>query len=260
MKQVIFRLFLLLIIAGLGIKPALACGGCFIVYSVYPTWLLVGLFLLLLELKVALFVGFKRPVSMCIMLCIVPVVMFFGMAFMHALLINYMFQLYGGIIIMIFLLALELPYLENEQQARPALLFLGGMIIVMALPAFLFGKDIFVITHIANNKFQCHAKMKQIANALDSYAKDHKGVYPENLDKIIPTYITVLPKCFNSVKNQWAMAIYKKREGLNTKDYYYEKFSDPEKFVLICQSNFHNRNYHAKYKSPLYDSNNGIEY
>jgi hypothetical protein len=236
-----------------------ACGGCFVVHSIFPLWFLIGLFFLLLELKIFLSFGAGNVITLVFIMALAPLVTTVVIFLLHGLILNYIFALYGGIIFLILLNAMELPKISYTIYLRVSLIFLGGIILLLLIPSLVFGKNIFIISRIQEQLTQCQVNLKTIGEAVEFYAKDNNGKFPEKLEDLTPKYLVKLPRCIKPLDNKWAEAIYRKREDLNFGDYYYEKFDNPPKFVIICRSNFHKKAFPER-ASPMYDSNQGIVY
>jgi hypothetical protein len=193
------------------------------------------------------------------MMIVVPLVIGVIIVVLWGLVLNYKLQLFGGIVILTILNIMDLHKFTDRVYLRIAMVLLGGIILLMFIPSVIFGKDIILIHRLAVHPMGCEYKLKQIADAIELYAKDNNGKYPEKLQDISPKYMVKIPRCIDPLKSKWAEAIYKKREDFNFDDYYYEKFDDPPKFVLICRSNYHKRLLKDDtYRIPMYDSNRGI--
>lgn len=80
----------------------------------------------------------------------------------------------------------------------------------------------------------CESNMKNIASALEIYATDNMGDYPENLQKLLDgKYMKSLPHCLGPEDDIWTYII----GGWNnfeSKPYGYEVCNMPDNFTLWC--------------------------
>ena len=91
---------------------------------------------------------------------------------------------------------------------------------------------------------QCQSNFKNMGTALEYYAEEHKGQYPEKLEMLTPGYIRAIPTCPSAFTN----AGY-----INS----YHTSSNFEAYTFYCAGNNHagvqaGRNY------PRYDSISGL--
>ncbi len=49
---------------------------------------------------------------------------------------------------------------------------------------------------------QCQSNCKNMGTALELYAKDHKGNFPEKLEMLVPDYLRAIPTCASSRTNK----------------------------------------------------------
>jgi hypothetical protein len=231
------------------------------VYSIYPFWLISGTLLLLIEMQIFIAYGTGNKKDLIFLMIVVPVVVSVILVFLWAIIMNYMFTMFAGIILMTLLNAVDLAKLTNNAHKRIAAILLGGVVLLMFLPLVIFRENIILVHHVGAHPARCRRNLEQLCKSLEFYAKDHNGDYPEKLEDLTPNYLTTIPRCLEPLKNKWAEAIYRRREGFNFDNYYYEKFSYPQKFVLICRSNYHKKLVKDdKDRSPMYDSNQGRVY
>ncbi len=64
---------------------------------------------------------------------------------------------------------------------------------------------------------ECGQEMTQLAGALRSYAKAHKGHYPTSGGQLTPRYIPAIPRC-----------------PTNNAEYYVATASNPDLFTIVC--------------------------
>jgi type II secretory pathway pseudopilin PulG len=50
----------------------------------------------------------------------------------------------------------------------------------------------------------CKENLRNIATALQTYANDYEGDYPDSLDKIAPSYIGLVPSCPAAAKDTYS--------------------------------------------------------
>lgn len=86
----------------------------------------------------------------------------------------------------------------------------------------------------------CKSNLKNIATALEMYASDHQGYYPEDLEKLTPVYLKTIPTC----------------PALGAPAYTnYEVQQVPAEFSFGCVSRKHQ---HAEPGYPRYHSQIGL--
>lgn len=90
----------------------------------------------------------------------------------------------------------------------------------------------------------CKSNLKNIATALEMYATDHEGRYPERLAQLIPgNYVKCIPTCPTA--------------GYDTYSRSYRALEKPDHFALCCTGSFHAKaSLAANY--PAYTSEEGL--
>ena len=53
----------------------------------------------------------------------------------------------------------------------------------------------------------CRSNLKNIGTALDMYAKDHSGAFPEKLEPLIPDYLVKRPVCPSAGESTYQLAV-----------------------------------------------------
>ncbi len=89
----------------------------------------------------------------------------------------------------------------------------------------------------------CKSKQKTIASALEMWAMEHRGRYPENLAQLVPEYLDVMINCTDV-------------EGQDTYGPLYRVRRDPDHFVLQCTVDHTGAEIGAGL--PAYDSDFGL--
>lgn len=75
----------------------------------------------------------------------------------------------------------------------------------------------------------CKSNCKNIATALEMYASDNGGHYPESLDRLIPgNYLKVIPTCPSAQKVSYTN---------------YEVHASPDNYSFACVGNNHAKAY-----------------
>jgi len=88
----------------------------------------------------------------------------------------------------------------------------------------------------------CCANLKNIGRAIDDYAKQNNGKYPDDLQKLIPIYIHEIPKCPAGKYNKYSR-------------YEYVHSTKPEVYTVYCRGDFHTPMYYQD--CPRYSSIEG---
>ena len=73
---------------------------------------------------------------------------------------------------------------------------IGLGLVICILMLLLFPKGLFPSLKVrASQLYTCERNLDDLAVALHSYARDHRGNYPRTLGKLLPTYIGYIPHC-----------------------------------------------------------------
>jgi hypothetical protein len=88
----------------------------------------------------------------------------------------------------------------------------------------------------------CCGNLMNFGSALEKYAKQHNGKYPDDLQKLIPIYLHEIPKC-----PAGKYSIYSKYEYMHS--------SKPEAYTVYCRGDFHSPMYFTD--CPEYSSFEG---
>ncbi|MHB2017749.1 MAG: DUF3352 domain-containing protein, partial [Candidatus Xenobia bacterium] len=86
----------------------------------------------------------------------------------------------------------------------------------------------------------CESNLKNLDTALEMYATDHQGHYPESLSALVPQYLTSLPVC--------------PAAGRDTYTATYQVTHHPEGFSVACGGD----NHHRGQNFPAYSSSLGL--
>ncbi|MCD4786252.1 MAG: ankyrin repeat domain-containing protein [Candidatus Eremiobacteraeota bacterium] len=99
---------------------------------------------------------------------------------------------------------------------------------------------------ITNKKYtDCAVNCKRIGTALEEYARDHDGKYPEKIEILKGQYLEQIPSCPSAKKNTYSDS--------------YKISSDNELFTFYC-SGHHHKNIGIKPNYPQYNSSYGPKY
>lgn len=124
----------------------------------------------------------------------------------------------------------------KEKNARS----LVGTIVVSAiftLTVFFFsGFDGFFFV---TNTLVCSSRLNKIGTALQMYKTDNRGLYPDSLKNLSPSYLREIPKCVEGDFDRKTREFYWKTYGLNLGDYRYEVTKDRKRYTLTCPGNNH---------------------
>lgn len=90
------------------------------------------------------------------------------------------------------------------------------------------------------NHIECISNLKNVGTALEMYCTDYEGRYPDNLAKLTPNYLKVIPNCPVVGKDTYSGS--------------YQVATSPDAFTVFCQGNNHGVG--ADY--PLYSCYEGI--
>ena len=107
----------------------------------------------------------------------------------------------------------------------------------------------------------CYRNLARISLALDSYAKDHNGEYPESLKLLVPHYIRKIPVCPEAGVDTYS-GTYRQSLVKETKPGGEE--SDPpiiagsKGYILFCRGH-HHRNAGMEPDHPRYEKGVGLE-
>ncbi len=85
----------------------------------------------------------------------------------------------------------------------------------------------------------CKSKLKNIGTALEMYATDHGGQYPDSLELLTPVYLTQLPTCLPAALQQPVRGLYESIYDLEFGPYGYERTQEPDDYRLWCPSGAH---------------------
>lgn len=89
----------------------------------------------------------------------------------------------------------------------------------------------------------CSSNIKNLGTALEMYAEDNSGRFPNSLSKLVPEYLKYLPKCPGAGKDTYSES--------------YISRTKPDYFKLYCSGNYHKKcNVPPNY--PQYDSGKGL--
>jgi len=122
------------------------------------------------------------------------------------------------------------------------LMFLGGFMLALILA------PNFLRAHGSGQLTACKSNCKNIATALEMYASDNKGLYPDRLDRLIEgNYLKTIPTCPAAGKVTYTDYLVSPRRGY---------------FHFSCVGNNHARAYVGFNKSsedlPAYSAEKGL--
>lgn len=88
----------------------------------------------------------------------------------------------------------------------------------------------------------CKSNLKNIATALEMYADDHEGTFPESLEALTPEYLRQIMVCPSAEKDTYSSS--------------YSRNTEPDGYVMRC----HGENHHilGAPDYPAYDAVNGL--
>ena len=95
----------------------------------------------------------------------------------------------------------------------------------------------------------CRSNCKNFATALEMYASDHGGHYPESLSRLTPNYLKLIPNCPAATSDTYS-ATY-------TYAFYSPDHPTPDAYTLHCQGHFHKRA-GLPPDQPIYTSYSGL--
>jgi hypothetical protein len=73
----------------------------------------------------------------------------------------------------------------------------------------------------------CQKQLNQVCRAVEAYQKDHQGELPQDLDALIPSYLSHIPNCPEA--------------GFDTYSPGYKPDSEGGRFLLYCDGHFHSK-------------------
>jgi hypothetical protein len=114
-------------------------------------------------------------------------------------------------------------------------------VIVLAIFGYFFVYPNYMRARTSGRFTHCCGNLKKIGIALEEYAKQHNGRYPDALPRLTPAYLRKIPHCpvsRNSV-------------------YEYVHSSKPEAYTVYCLGDYHSPM--SRRNSPKYDSIQGLD-
>ncbi|MDQ7825546.1 MAG: hypothetical protein RDV48_22290 [Candidatus Eremiobacteraeota bacterium] len=128
--------------------------------------------------------------------------------------------------------------MKRKRHAAPALMIIAGIAVFMTL----LSSPAHARRRYSNysNYYQCESNLRNLATALEMYATDNGGEYPEVLSPIMPAYINIIPSC--------------PAMGVDTYSCGYKKTG--REFQLYCLGKNHPE---LPENMPAYDSKLGIQ-
>lgn len=145
--------------------------------------------------------------------------------------------------------------IELDRPREPFLSW-RALLIVAAIVVFLFGTLVpnFLRAKARGQLTACKSNLKNLATALEMYASDNKGHYPQTLDGLIPSrYLRQIPTCPSN--HSWGHSLSAGH------DYTYEVNAKPANFSMVCQGDHADayRGFNADpHGFPQYDSTAGL--
>lgn len=92
----------------------------------------------------------------------------------------------------------------------------------------------------------CKGNLKNIATALELWATDNDGAYPENLQQLVPTYLRSVPQCPTTQRNTYTYQV----TG-------HDKLDRPNSYEVFCEGEWHIHITRAP-NYPRYTSQEGL--
>jgi len=96
---------------------------------------------------------------------------------------------------------------------------------------------------IKTDTVACKSNLRNIATALSVYANDNDHLYPDTLDKIMPSYMQTIPCCPSVSKNTYSTG--------------YEADTEYTSFTISCKGKNHS-DYGYSTDEPYYTSADGL--
>jgi len=90
----------------------------------------------------------------------------------------------------------------------------------------------------------CKSNMKNIGTALEMYATDHGGHYPESLSELMPDYLSTLPTCIAARKDTYSPSYHMK--------------TSPDSYEVYCSGENHRASGVAR-NYPRYTAEKGLD-
>lgn len=101
-----------------------------------------------------------------------------------------------------------------ENNKSPIGLIIIIIITIFTIWAAVIGVPNYLRSRAGGKYTQCLANCKNIGAALETYADDNNGLYPDRLDKLTPDYLKVIPTCAGSETNTGYISSYSRsKEG-----------------------------------------------
>jgi hypothetical protein len=115
------------------------------------------------------------------------------------------------------------------------------IVTVLAIFGYFFVYPNFLRARTGGRFVHCCSNLKNIGMALEEYAKQHNGRYPDVLLRLTPAYLREIPKCHAGT------------HGV----YEYVHSSKPEAYTVYCPGDYHRPV--CQYNGPRYDSIQGLD-
>lgn len=94
----------------------------------------------------------------------------------------------------------------------------------------------------------CKSNLKNLATALEMYAADNAGHYPNQTARLLPKYLRILPTCPSVRKDNYSGS--------------YQVSASPDNFSLCCLGRNHSRSYRGFNRNdegfPQYNGSVGL--
>lgn len=137
---------------------------------------------------------------------------------------------------------------------RPSLSALAFLGVLVLMFKYTVGFSTFCIR---DGFLQCQSNCKNIGTALEMYATDNDGKYPDSMDMVVPTYLNELPVCMAQGMSPEVRAHYRKQYGLTLWDYAYKVSDNHDSYTFYCSGNNHQA-FGVGPNYPQYDCNTGL--
>ncbi len=97
------------------------------------------------------------------------------------------------------------------------ILFVCSALTALLLPNFVKARP--------QNPGACKSYLKNIATALEMYASDNRGDYPNSLTQLTPNYLKIIPNCPSAQRDTYSES--------------YQVHRHPDAFSLLCSGHNH---------------------
>lgn len=139
---------------------------------------------------------------------------------------------------------------NTKSHTLKAVAFMG---IGTALWVFVIGLGVFLSGHRPATQGQltaCKSNLKNIATALEMYASDNQGRYPDSLSRLTPEYLKKIPNCPAAQSDAYSSSY--------VRQLYQPDLHLVDEFTVCCKGDHHSKAGTA-HNHPVYTSQTGLE-